>query len=350
MLMELAKTRKFNLIIDEFQEFFNINPSVYSDMQNIWDSYRNDTHVNLLLMGSVYSMMHKIFENYHEPLFGRADAMICLSGFGTETMKEIMQDFRPDYTNDELLALYTITGGVPKYIELLCDDTDLSIQGIFNYVVRENSLFVNEGRNLLIEEFGKDYGLYFSVLSCIASGINTQGAIESALGGVTVAGHLKRLIEDYSLIKRVRPILSKPRSQNVQYEINDNFLRFWFNYFDRNQTLVKLNNFEYLRQIVLSDYPTFSGLALEKWFRLKMMESHKYADIGSWWERKKGKEANEIDIVALSIDGKTALVAEVKRQQRNYDHKAFMEKVDCIKTSILSKYLIDTRLFTLEDM
>ena len=350
MLMELAKTRKFNLIIDEFQEFFNINPSVYSDMQNIWDSYRNETHVNLLLMGSVYSMMHKIFENYHEPLFGRADAMIRLSGFGTGTMKEIMRDFRPDYTDDELLALYTITGGVPKYIELLCEDTDLSVEGMFDYVVRENSLFVNEGRNLLIEEFGKDYGLYFSVLSCIASGINTQGAIEGALGGVTVAGHLKRLIEDYSLIKRVRPILSKPRSQNVQYEINDNFLRFWFNYFDRNQTLVELNNFEYLRQIVLTDYPTFSGLALEKWFRLKMMESHKYSDIGSWWERKKGKEANEIDIVALSIEGKTALVAEVKRQQRNYDHKAFMEKVDRIKTSILSGYDIETRLFTLNDM
>lgn len=350
MLMELGKTRKFNLIIDEFQEFFNINPAVYSEMQNIWDSYRNETRINLLLMGSVYSMMHKIFENYHEPLFGRADAMIRLSGFGTETMKEIMRDFRPNHTNDELLALYVVTGGVPKYIELLCDDTDLSIDGMFDYVVRENSLFINEGRNLLIEEFGKDYGLYFSVLSCIASGINTQGAIESSLGGVSVAGHLKRLIEDYSLIKRVRPILSKPRSQNVQYEINDNFLRLWFNYFDRNQTLVELNNFEYLRHIVLSDYPTFSGLTLEKWFRLKMMESHEYSDIGSWWERKKGKEANEIDIVALSTDGKNATVAEVKRQQRKYDHKLFMEKVEVLKRSILDKYTIETRLFTLEDM
>ncbi|MDE5971050.1 MAG: AAA family ATPase [Muribaculaceae bacterium] len=350
MLMELAKSRKFNLIIDEFQEFLNINPSVYSEIQNIWDTYRNDTHVNLLLMGSVYSMMHKIFESYHEPLFGRADAIIRLSGFGTETMKEIMHDFRPNYSNDELLALYTITGGVPKYLELLCDDTDLSINGIFDYVVRENSLFVNEGRNLLIEEFGKDYGLYFSILSCIASGINTQSSIENALGGVVVAGHLKRLIEDYSLIKRVRPILSKPRSQNVQYEINDNFLRFWFNYFDRNQTLVELNNFEYLRQIVLSDYPTFSGLTLEKWFRLKMVESHQYSDIGSWWERKKGKEANEIDIIALSTDGKNAVIAEVKRQQRNYDHKLFMEKVEFVKTSILSKYKIETRLLTLDEM
>ncbi len=350
MMMELAKTRRFNLIIDEFQEFFNINPSVFSDMQNLWDSYRNDTHMNLLLMGSVFSMMHKIFESYHEPLFGRADAMIRLSGFSTETMKEIMSDYRPNYTNDELLAFYTITGGVPKYIELLCEETDLSIEGIFDYVVRENSPFINEGRNLLIEEFGKDYGLYFSVLSCIASGINNQGAIESALDGVTVAGHLKRLIEDYSLIKRVRPIMSKPRSQNVQYEITDNFLRFWFNYFDRNQTLVELNNFEYLRRIVTSDYPTFSGLTLEKWFRLKMAESHRYADIGSWWERKKGKEANEIDIVALSVDGQTAVVAEVKRQKRNYDHKVFMEKVEHLKTCLLTKYKIEPILLSLEDM
>lgn len=349
-LMEAGKNIKFNLIIDEFQEFFNINPSVFSDMQNIWDSYRNDTYVNLLLMGSVYSMMHKIFESYHEPLFGRADATIRLSGFGTETMKEIMRDFRPDYTNDELLAFYCITGGVPKYIELLCEDTDLSIDGMIHFIVRENSPFIHEGRTLLIEEFGKDYGLYFSVLNCIASGINTQGAIEDMLGGVTVAGHLKRLIEDYSLIKRVRPILSKPRSQNVQYEITDNFLKFWFNYFDRNQTLVELNNFERLRDIVRSDYPTFSGHALEKWFRLKMMESHQYSDIGSWWERKKGKEANEIDIVGIKTDNKTTLVAEVKRQRRNYNHKEFMEKVERIKSCLLTGYKVETELLTLEDM
>jgi hypothetical protein len=349
-LMETAKTHKFNLIIDEFQEFSNINPSIFSDMQNIWDTYRNDTHVNLLLMGSVFSMMHKIFESYHQPLFGRADATIRLSGFGTETMKEIMHDFRPNYTNDELLAFYCITGGVPKYIELLCEDTDLSIEGMFNYIIRENSLFTNEGRNLLIEEFGKDYGLYFSVLNCIASGINTQGAIESALGGVTVAGHLKRLIEDYSIIKRVRPILSKPRSQNVQYEITDNFLNFWFNYFDRNQSLVELNNFVLLRQIVANDYTTFSGHALEKWFRLKMAETHQFSDIGSWWERKKGREANEIDIVAISADGKSATLAEVKRQRRNYNHKEFTEKVERIKTVALSNYAIVAQLLTLDDM
>ena len=38
-LMQLGTRKSFNLVIDEFQEFYNINESVYSDMQNLWDQY-----------------------------------------------------------------------------------------------------------------------------------------------------------------------------------------------------------------------------------------------------------------------------------------------------------------------
>ena len=34
LLMELAKTQYFVLIIDEFQEFYRVNPAVYSEIQN----------------------------------------------------------------------------------------------------------------------------------------------------------------------------------------------------------------------------------------------------------------------------------------------------------------------------
>lgn len=350
MIMELSKSRRFNFIIDEFQEFANINASVYSDVQNIWNQYRRQTHVNLIFMGSVFTLMHQIFEGNKEPLFGRADNIIRLSGFGTETLKEIMHDFRPNYTNDELLALYSFTGGVPKYIELLCENSDLSLQGMLEYMVRDNSPFTDEGKNILIEEFGKDYGIYFSILSCIASGINTQSAIESALDGLSIGGQLKRLIEDYSVIKRLRPLMDKVNSHNVRYEISDNFLKLWFRYYDRNQSIVEIRNFTLLRRIISDDYTTFSGQMLERYFRLKMIESQQFLAIGSWWERKKGLQANEIDIVGIYADAKSALLAEVKRQKRNYDHKAFMAKVEHIRQHVLSRYDIHTRLLTLDDM
>ena len=45
-LMNLATTKAFTLVIDEFQEFLQINDSIYSDMQNIWDNYKDNSQVN----------------------------------------------------------------------------------------------------------------------------------------------------------------------------------------------------------------------------------------------------------------------------------------------------------------
>lgn len=68
-------------------------------------------------------------------------------------------------------------------------------------------MFIDEGRNLLITEFGKNYGIYFSILLEIANGHYTQGEIESALGGISIGGHLSKLENVYNLITRERPIL-----------------------------------------------------------------------------------------------------------------------------------------------
>ena len=118
-LMQLSTERHFTLIIDEFQEFFNINSSVYSDMQNIWDEYKEKSKLNLIVCGSVYSLMKRIFENAREPLFQRANHRIVLRPFNVEIIKNILSDHYKEYSNDDLLAFYMITGGVARYIELM---------------------------------------------------------------------------------------------------------------------------------------------------------------------------------------------------------------------------------------
>lgn len=347
-LMELATQRSFNLVIDEFQEFYNINESVFSDMQNIWDSYRKKTHMNLIVSGSVYSLMQKIFQNSKEPLFGRADNIIKLAVFDIVTLKKIMQDYYPQYSNDDLLSIYTFTGGIPKYIELFCDNDMLDVDRMIEFMVRENSPFIEEGKNLLIEEFGKNYATYFSILSAISGGINTQPKIESALGNKSIGGQLKRLIEDYNIIVRQRPVFSKEGTQAVRYEIQDNFIRFWFNYFDRHRSLIEIKNFQGLRKIIKADFPTYSGLMLERYFKQKLAESFQFREIGSWWGLK--NEQNEIDIVALKLQKNQALVAEVKRRKKNFKPDLFAAKVEHLQHKALAKYTIETALLSLEDM
>jgi len=347
-IMEIGTQKSFNLIIDEFQEFFNINESVYSDIQNLWDQYRRKTKINLILSGSVYSLMHKIFQNSEEPLFGRADNVIKLAPFDTHTLKAIMNDYNPDYRNDDLLALYCFTGGIPKYLEIICDGCELKVEEMIAFIVRENSPFIDEGKNLLIEEFGKNYGTYFSILSAVSGGINTQPDIMAALGDKSIGGQIKRLIEDYNVLKRRRPIGSKEGTQTVRYEITDNFLQFWFHYFDRHRAMIEIKNFTGLQQIIKADYPTYSGIVLERYFRAKLAESALYREIGSWWEAKGNR--NEIDMVALSLEKNKALAAEVKRQKDRYRPTIFAEKVERLKQIVLPGYKIQICCLSLEDM
>ncbi|MDE6754134.1 MAG: ATP-binding protein [Muribaculaceae bacterium] len=353
LIMVVGQNHSFNLIIDEFQEFFNINPSIFSGIQDVWDRYKDRSKINFIASGSVYTLMHRIFLDYKEPLYGRCDAILRLRPFSTTVVNQILAEYNPNYTNDDLLALFTITGGVPKYIELLMDRGAFNVREMIERVVEENSIFLEEGTILLVQEFGKKYGNYFSILSAIASGKTTTAEIAQAVGDSNLGGMLQRLEEDYEIIRKRRPILSKERSQNVRYEIADNFLRFWFRYIAKNQNLVQMGLNEKLRDIIIADYPTYSGLTLEYWFREKLKETHLYENVGSWWNSSKGinVEQNEVDIVALPVDkGGKALIGEVKRQKKNFHPEAFEKKVKHLHDKILNSYTLEAKLFTLEDM
>lgn len=349
-LMDTGTRMRFNLVIDEFQEFFFINPEVYSKMQNIWDEYRLRSNVNLVVSGSVYTLITKIFKDEKEPLFGRADRILKLMPFTTSVLKEILTDHIGHCPNEILLALYTFTGGVPKYVEMLIDNGDYSIAGMINFMITQDSPFLTEGKNLLIQEFGKQYGNYFSILTFIANGNTTISEMEGMMGNISLTGQLKRLEEDYEIIKKKRPIFAKDGTKTVRYEISDIFLRFWFRYFIKYQKLIELQNYEVLNEIIINDFPTYSGETLEMYFRQKMIETHAFIDIGSWWAGKNNTNQNEIDIIGIYADDKRALVAEVKRQRKNFKPELFQQKIEFIRTKILSKYEIESKCFTMDDM
>lgn len=332
LLLEIGKRRKFTLFLDEFQEFDNVNAGVFSDMQELWDRYKKETNVCLIVSGSIFRMMERIFKDEGQPLFGRDDCTIKLRPFDTDTMREILSDCKPDYSNEDLLALWTITGGVARYIGLLMDNQCTDVKKMLHFVCSSgDSFFVDEGKKILVQEFGKQYGTYFSILDQIAHGDVTQGEIETSLGMKSLGGQLKILEEKYGIIDKKRPIEAKTGSQTVRYEIQDNFFRFWFRYIHRYSSLIELQNMPALEKIMVDDYTTFSGIALERWFRQKMMESCRYRQIGGWWQSggtnaKGRKDEFEIDIVAETIEGEVEAI-EVKRKAEKYSPSRLKEKV-----------------------
>lgn len=348
-IMELSQTKHITLFIDEFQDFYRINSSIYSDMQNIWDSYKNKAQINLIVAGSVNTLMNKIFKDKKEPLFGRQTNTINVRPFKPLVLKQIMSEYCPDYKNSDLLALYTLTGGVAKYVELFIDRKKFTERTMLDMFFERDSYFLQEGKNMLVDEFGKDYGIYFSILTLIAQGRNTRSEIESILNIKELSGYLKNLNEEYGLIKKMQPIYEKSTNKNVHYSINDQFLSFWFRFVYKYTHIIEAEGNDKLKAIAKRDFNTVSGKALESYFIDLLKESGIYTRLGYWHDRK---GENEIDIIAEDeVDNKIEFI-EIKRQSKNFDRKILEAKSQTFLKAIgtFKDYEITYRGLSIEDM
>ena len=182
LLMQHAAREHFTLIIDEFQDFERVNPSIFSDIQNLWDKYSPQAKINFIVCGSIYSLMKHIFEDRKEPLFGRLTSKFILKPFKTSVLIEIMQEYNSVFTPEDLLCLYTLTGGVAKYVSLLMDAGAFTKDSMIDFVTQSDSPLLTEGKDMLIQEFGRDYSTYFSILQLVASGCTRQSEIDSIIG------------------------------------------------------------------------------------------------------------------------------------------------------------------------
>ncbi len=344
-IMQFSKLQHFILIIDEFQDLQTINSAFFSEMQNIWDSNKDDSKINLIACGSVYSMMIKIFEDSKEPLFGRATAKINLMPFTSSVCKEILRDFNPEYTNEDLLCLYMLSGGVAKYIFLLMEADCTTKSKMIDFVTGITSPFLIDGKDILVSEMGKDYGIYFSILSLISRGMTSQSEIDSIIQKNT-GSYLANLYKVFNVIKPVRPLYSKPESRNVSWQITDCYLRFYFWFIYSNQNLIELGQYDLLKTLILRDYETFTGKTLEQYFTEKIKEETQVTLLGGWWDKK---SQNEIDIIAVNEFSKTCTVYEVKRNPEKINLKQLEEKATAFKKNI-PDFSTNCRGLSIKDM
>ena len=317
-VMKLSQNIPFTLIIDEFQEFTRVNPSVFSEIQREWDLNKSTSKLNLIISGSVFTLMKKIFEDYNEPLFGRANQQILVKPFSTEVMKTVLGDFQPNYRNEDLLALFAITGGVPWYVSLLMD----------------------KGK------WDKDD---ISILTCIAGGLKSRGELESELKESNIGSYLTRLENYYGLIEKHLPIFAKENSKKTRYALSDCFLTLWFRFFFKYQAIVANDALNQLDIIIRRDYDSFSGFMLERYFERKLRESGQYTRIGRYWDRK---GENEIDLIAVNEIEGFAEIYEIKKQSKRYDEDALASKVEHLLQNCkeLKGMRITMGVLSLEDM
>lgn len=344
-ILLLSYNQQITLVIDEFQRLHEINEGIISGIQNVWDRHHSKAHIHLIACGSIYSMMRRIFEDRKEPLFGRKTARIELKPFTTQVLKQILKDHNPNYTPEDLLMLYTITGGVAKYVAQLMDEGSVTCTDMIQSVCKSSSIFIEEGTELLVGEFGRKYQIYYSILQLIANGMTSQSQIDSITEKNT-GRYLDTLETEYSLIQKRRPMWAKPNSHGIKYYIDDCFLMFWFRFIEGNRSLIELGKFDLLKEIINKEYPQFSGMMLEKYFRQLYGEHERVTEVSHWWDTH---GENEIDLIAIERLDKRATIAEVKRNINKFSPVTLEQRYTLIKKN-LHGYKVELKGLSLEDM
>lgn len=346
VIMKESLNRHFTIIFDEFQTLYKVNPAIFSEIQDLWDRYHRESHLNLITSGSIQSLMKRIFENENEPLYGRPTSKLKLKPFAISVIKQIFSDHCPNYRNEDLLCLYMITGGVAKYVELLMDAGCYTKEKMLNYVCRQDSYFLSEGRDIMNQEFSDESATYFSILQLIAGGLTTRSDIDGAMQK-DMGVYLQNLEKNYLMVSRLKPILAKQGSKVTAYEISDQFLRFWFRFIWPYQSLIERGQLALLRQNMSQHYEQFTGRTLEQYFHTLTMETGLYTQVGNWWDRKGG---NEIDMIAINEFDHSGFIAEIKRNPRKISLTELKKKVEVLPSQDFGEYSLSLRGLSIDDM
>ncbi len=223
-LFDYSTHTPLSIVVDEFQDIARVNNSLFSELQNLWDSYKNKAMIHFVCCGSLYNLMTRIFKDEKQPLLNRDDHFFKINPLAPCYIKSIMVD-NGKYEPEKMLLWWCLSGGIPKYLEWLNNAGAKPMQKL----ISDSSPLIKEGMHRLVEDFGSEHRAYFDVLGAIASGHNSRPKIENYLN-IGVGVNLDKLENDFDIIKKIKSITAKESSRDIRYEISDEFLSFWFRF------------------------------------------------------------------------------------------------------------------------
>ena len=335
------------LVIDEFQYLVQSNPAFPSVFQEVWDEIFMQKNIMVILCGSHISMMLSEVLNHSSPLYGRRTAQIRLQPL---KFSEFSQAF-PEHSFEDRVKIYSVTGGVPKYIEFFCNSRSLEENIRLN--VLSKSGFLYEEPLFLLEKEVREPLSYFSVMRAISMGNHKLSDIATVLESKsnTLSPYLSTLMNLFLIEKRVPVTEKEPeKSRKGLYYISDIFMDFWFKFIYPYRSELELDNAEYVIDRLNSNFIdrhvsfVYEKVCAEIFIQLcreKRIDFH-ISKIGSYWNG-----STEIDVVAVDNHSKTIFAGECKFYDRPVDirvYSALTEK--CRTISEFSGYRMIYGLFS----
>ena len=314
-IMDTPFDAKPVIVLDEFQYLGKANPAFPSIFQRIWEEILKERSIMVILCGSLISMMQSQTLAYGSPLYGRRTAQIRLK----QIPFHYYQEFFPDKSRRELIEMYAVTGGVPKYIELFAQSGD--IYSAIEQCVLNRSGYLYDEPHFLLQQEVSEVGSYFSIIKAIAAGNTKLSAIAGVLEvkSTSLTKYLKTLI-DLDILEREVPVTEEnpEKSKKGLYKIKDNYLRFWFAFVYPNMSFIESGHsrivMDKIRKSLVRNHIAFvyEDVCKERMWEMNAASvwPFYFSKLGRYWDAKE-----EIDIAAIDPEGKNLILGECKYWQ-----------------------------------
>lgn len=290
-LKKICAEEKTLLIFDEYPYLVSAEPSVSSLLQRFIDVDLRGTESMVVICGSSISMMRDETERIDRPLYGRID-------YRMEVKPMPLRDTIPFHKNMEdadAVRTYMTVGGLPRYHK--CMQFSTYRECVEKCFAGANALLAGEAENIIRSEFSP-FSVHSGILSCISDGMVRQSEIAQKLGiSRPVWKKYMDNMEVLGIISIRNPMLGAPK--RPVYRISDEMTAFYYTVLRRHLTVLKdvrmSDGKKY--EMMEHDIDTHLGVCFEDICKAYIVSEYEVLDIGSWWGKADGEDA-EIGIVA----------------------------------------------------
>lgn len=326
---------KIVIIIEDFHNLLKIDKNAFKIIISLWNKFLKEKNIHLIITSSYKSSIKEDIS-----LYNKASSIIELKTLNSNIIKTIL----PNLTKDEFMYVYSAFGTNPQYLKLYDEKKDFILNIKDNFLSYESFVF-HEGLNIIKNDLS-DVVTYASILHAIALGNKKIGDIAHFLDVKSsyLTRYMQKLI-DMMIISKSVPVNEDPlKSKFGRYEIEDNFLKFWFCYIYPNYNALHKEDFYPVISFIRKDFSKRLVYdAYKKYIQeLIILESNKFlgyipTSIGSWWNNKD----NDIDIVAYNSSFITFIDCRWHRNNKNIDSYALLKnKSALLNTTLKKKYII----------
>lgn len=350
MLGEQVQNKRVLILFDEVSWMGSKDATFLSKLKNAWDLYfKKNNKLILVLCSSISTWMEKNILR-STGFLGRPTLTIDLHELPLSVSEKFFMDGNKSLSAYEKLKLLAITGGIPRYLELI--NPKLTAEdNIKRLCFTHKGILVDEFENIFTDIFTKRNRIYKQIITRLADGganqdqiceylkIKKTGKISKYLNSLIRAGFVSKDQTWHLHNGKVSPL--------SHYRLKDNYLRFYIKYIEPNLPKIEIGLFAEQTLTALPAWNSIMGLQFENLVvnnrsQLKRLLGINPNDVifdNPFFQRKTNRQKGcQIDYL-IQLKTSNIYICEVKFKRGLITNEAIVEVQEKINRIKLPKHM-----------